>query len=74
MNSPGMPRVAEERDGGADGDERDLEDDEAGGVVDQAFALDDGDDAAREAEPLRNGGGGDGVGRRDDGAEDKADR
>ena len=58
----------------ADGGERDLEDDQAGGVVDEAFALENGDDAARQAEPLRDGGSGDGVGRRDDGAEDETGR
>ena len=48
--------------------------DQAGGVVDQALALEDGDDPARHLEPLRDRGGGDGVGRRHDRAQHERDR
>ncbi len=54
-----------------DGD-GEFESKEAGGVVDEAFALENVDDALREADALGDGGGGDGVGGRDDGAENEA--
>ncbi len=50
-----------------------FESEEAGGVVDEAFAFEDVDDALREAEIFGDGGGGDGVGGGDDGAEDDAE-
>src|SRR5262249_29605938 len=49
-----------------------FEGEQAGGVVDEAFAFEDVDDGLREAEILGDGGGGDGVGGGDDGTEDDA--
>ena len=64
-----QPDAADERRRRADGGERDLEDDQAGRVIHQAFALQDRDDAPGQAEPLRDRGRGNGVGRGDDRAE-----
>jgi hypothetical protein len=50
-----------------------FESEEASGVVDEAFAFEDVDDALRETEILGDGGGGDGVGGGDDGAEHNAE-
>ncbi len=56
----------------ADGLQRDAEQHQRGRVVDQALALDDVHDRAGRAEPPEDPGGGDRVGRRDDGAEHQA--
>ena len=50
------------------------EQDEAGGVVEKAFALQQGPKPPRQRDPLEHGAGGDGVGRRDDRAEREAGR
>ncbi len=49
-----------------------LEGEQASGVVDQAFAFEDGDDASWQADAFRDGGGGDGVGGGHYGAEHNA--
>jgi hypothetical protein len=54
---------------GGHGAEREPVGDERGGVVDEALALEDGHDAPRDAEALRDGHGGHGVGRPDDRSE-----
>jgi hypothetical protein len=50
-----------------------FESEEAGGVVDQAFAFEDVDNALREANAFGDGSGGDGVGSGDDSAEDETE-
>ncbi len=63
--------------GAAPGDDRrdgEAIDDQAGGVVDHALALDDGDDAPGDAQPLQDRTGGHGIGRRDQRPQDERDR
>src|SRR6266478_3361605 len=50
-----------------------FESEEAGGIVDEAFAFEDVHDPLRQAEALGDGGGGDGVGGGDDRAQDEAE-
>ncbi len=56
-----------------DGGDGELVNNERGGVVDEAFALDDGAEGDGQAEGGDDSGGGDSVGWRDDGTEDEAD-
>ena len=48
--------------------------DQGGRIVDQTFAFQNGDDAARDAQAFGNRRGGDGVGRGDDRAQNESDR
>ena len=50
-----------------------LQGEKAGGVVEEAFAFEDGDDLLREAEARGDGGGGDSVGSSNDGPKDEAE-
>jgi len=59
---------------GDDGGDGDPVGDEGGAVVDEALALDEGDQPAREAEPLGDRARGSRVGGRDDGAEHEGGR
>ena len=54
---------------GCDGGDGEAEEDQAAGVVEQAFALQQDRQAAGEMDALQHGAGGNGVGRRDDGAQ-----
>lgn len=63
----------EERDEGDDEGDGDVED-ERGRVVDQALALEDGDDPPGQAEPLAETDRGDPVGGRDDGPDGEGER
>ena len=69
MARPKSSPAPEDRDRPRDRPERGAEGDQRGRVVEQALALEDGDDPARHADAPRDGGGRDGVRRRDDGAE-----
>ena len=61
-------RAAYGPDGGGE-----LKSEQAGGVVDEALAFEDVDDAAGQPDAPGDGGGGDGVGGGDDGAEHQAE-
>ena len=68
------PRLGQRERAGDGGRDRQLVGDQGGGVVEQPFALQDGDDPLRQAEPLGDGHGGDRVGRGHDGPEAERDR
>lgn len=66
-----QPGASDQRHSGGCDDEGNFEGDKAGRIIDEAFSLQNGDDTAREAKTLGNGGGGDGIGRRNDGSKNK---
>ena len=70
-----MPAACGERErAGRDRDDREAVEDQRGGVVGEAFAFEHHQEPPRQAEPPRDGERRHHVGRRDDGAEQEADR